>query len=145
MSIGFLMSNQNDAVIWRGPRKNGLIQQFLQEVNWGDLDFLIIDSTFLTTKLPLGRRTSISRSFSFWNVEKETELLWSLLLKKWLWLTSGKNSTFASRPRFPFWELFRIWVASCAPIVSARLNSSLRHLEVRRRCANSSNVGRRLI
>lgn len=35
MSIGFLMSNQNDAVIWRGPRKNGLIQQFLQEVNWG--------------------------------------------------------------------------------------------------------------
>ena len=44
MSIGFLMSNQNDAVIWRGPRKNGLIQQFLQEVNWGELDFLIIDS-----------------------------------------------------------------------------------------------------
>lgn len=46
MSIGFLMNNQNDAVIWRGPRKNGLIQQFLQEVNWGELDFLVIDSTF---------------------------------------------------------------------------------------------------
>ena len=44
MSIGFLLSNQNDAVIWRGPRKNGLIQQFLQEVNWGELDYLIIDS-----------------------------------------------------------------------------------------------------
>lgn len=44
MSIGFLMNNQNDAVIWRGPRKNGLIQQFLQEVNWGELDFLIIDT-----------------------------------------------------------------------------------------------------
>ena len=46
MSIAFLISNQNDAVIWRGPRKNGLIQQFLKEVNWGDLDFLIIDSNF---------------------------------------------------------------------------------------------------
>ena len=44
MSIGFLLNNQNDAVIWRGPRKNGLIQQFLQEVNWGELDYLIIDS-----------------------------------------------------------------------------------------------------
>ena len=53
MSIGFLMSNQNDAVIWRGPRKNGLIQQFLQEVNWGELDFLIIDSKNNSMKLLL--------------------------------------------------------------------------------------------
>jgi Mrp family chromosome partitioning ATPase len=30
MSIAFLINNQNDAVIWRGPRKNGLIQQFLK-------------------------------------------------------------------------------------------------------------------
>ena len=44
MSIGFLINNPNDAVIWRGPRKNGLIKQFLQEVNWGELDYLIIDS-----------------------------------------------------------------------------------------------------
>lgn len=44
MSIGFLLSNKNDAVIWRGPRKNGLIKQFLTDVVWDDLDFLIIDS-----------------------------------------------------------------------------------------------------
>ena len=44
MSIGFLLGNQNDAVIWRGPRKNGLIKQFLTEVNWGDLDYLVIDT-----------------------------------------------------------------------------------------------------
>ena len=56
MSIGFLMSNQNDAVIWRGPRKNGLIQQFLQEVNWGELDFLIIDSILLLIKLHQGHQ-----------------------------------------------------------------------------------------
>lgn len=44
MSIGFLLGNQNDAIIWRGPRKNGLIKQFLTEVSWGDLDYLIIDT-----------------------------------------------------------------------------------------------------
>ena len=54
MSIGFLINNQDDAVIWRGPRKNGPIQQFLKEVNWGDLDFLIIDSINLFNSAPPG-------------------------------------------------------------------------------------------
>lgn len=44
MSIGFLLPNPDDAVIWRGPRKNGLIKQFLKDVHWGPLDYLIIDS-----------------------------------------------------------------------------------------------------
>jgi len=43
MSIGFLLQNQNDAVIWRGPMKMSVIKQLLTEVNWGDLDYLIID------------------------------------------------------------------------------------------------------
>ena len=43
MSIGFLLQNQDDAVIWRGPMKMGVIKQLLTEVNWGDLDYLIID------------------------------------------------------------------------------------------------------
>ena len=44
MSIGFLMENKDDAVIWRGPRKNGLIRQFLTDVEWGTIDFLLIDT-----------------------------------------------------------------------------------------------------
>lgn len=32
------------AVIWRGPRKNGMIKQFLKDVDWGDVDYLIIDT-----------------------------------------------------------------------------------------------------
>ena len=44
MSIGFLLPQEDDAVIWRGPRKNGLIKQFLSDVDWGPLDFLIIDT-----------------------------------------------------------------------------------------------------
>ena len=44
MSIGFLLPSKDDAVIWRGPRKNGLIKQFLTDVIWEDLDYLIIDT-----------------------------------------------------------------------------------------------------
>lgn len=44
MSIGFLIDDKNEAIIWRGPRKNGLIRQFLTDVAWGDLDYLIIDT-----------------------------------------------------------------------------------------------------
>ena len=43
MSIGFFLKNENDALIYRGPMKMGIINQFLDEVSWGDLDFLIID------------------------------------------------------------------------------------------------------
>ena len=44
MSIGFMLPNPDDAIVWRGPRKNALIKQFLRDVDWGELDYLIIDS-----------------------------------------------------------------------------------------------------
>ncbi|KAK9221998.1 hypothetical protein WN944_010429 [Citrus x changshan-huyou] len=44
MSIGFMLPNPDEAVIWRGPRKNGLIKQFLKDVYWGDIDFLVVDA-----------------------------------------------------------------------------------------------------
>lgn len=44
ISIGFMLPDPDDAVIWRGPRKNGIIKQFLKDVDWGELDYLIIDS-----------------------------------------------------------------------------------------------------
>lgn len=44
MSIGFLLGSPDDAIIWRGPKKNGMIRQFLSEVDWTDLDFLILDT-----------------------------------------------------------------------------------------------------
>ncbi|MEM2990584.1 MAG: Mrp/NBP35 family ATP-binding protein [Halobacteria archaeon] len=43
VSIGFLLLNQDTPVIWRGPLKMGAIRQFLEEINWGKLDYLIID------------------------------------------------------------------------------------------------------
>lgn len=53
MSIGFLLRNQDDAVIWRGPMKIGVIKQFLADVVWDDLDYLIIDSPPGTGDEPL--------------------------------------------------------------------------------------------
>ncbi len=53
MSLGFLLRHQDDAVIWRGPLKMGVIKQFLKDVAWGSLDYLIIDSPPGTGDEPL--------------------------------------------------------------------------------------------
>ena len=53
MSIGFMLRNPDDAIIWRGPLKMGIIKQFLKDVNWGELDYLIIDSPPGTGDEPL--------------------------------------------------------------------------------------------
>jgi len=43
ISIALFLSDQDDAVIWRGPMKIAAIKQFLSDVNWGQLDYLLID------------------------------------------------------------------------------------------------------
>lgn len=53
MSIGFLLRSNDDAVIWRGPMKFNVIKQFLGDVDWGELDFLVIDSPPGTGDEPL--------------------------------------------------------------------------------------------
>lgn len=44
ISLGFLLQNRDDAVIWRGPKKNAMIKQFVADVSWGVLDYLLIDT-----------------------------------------------------------------------------------------------------
>jgi ATP-binding protein involved in chromosome partitioning len=53
ISIGLFLPSQDDAVIWRGPLKAGAIKQFLKDVAWGELDFLVIDSPPGTGDEPL--------------------------------------------------------------------------------------------
>jgi ATP-binding protein involved in chromosome partitioning len=53
MSMGFLLRSGEDAVIWRGPLKMSAIKQFLKDVAWGPLDYLIVDSPPGTGDEPL--------------------------------------------------------------------------------------------
>ena len=43
MSIAFFLQQTKDAVIWRGPMKHNMLKQFLGDVLWGDLEYLIVD------------------------------------------------------------------------------------------------------
>ena len=43
ISMAFLLPDTSTPIIWRGPMKMAAIQQFLAEVNWGSLDYLVVD------------------------------------------------------------------------------------------------------
>ncbi len=60
MSIAFLLGNPDDPIIWRGPMKMSMIKQFLKDVEWGDLDYLIIDFPPGTGDEPLSTAQLIS-------------------------------------------------------------------------------------
>ncbi|MFA7342614.1 MAG: Mrp/NBP35 family ATP-binding protein, partial [Candidatus Methanomethylophilaceae archaeon] len=43
MSMAFLLPDKDSPVVWRGPVKMGAIRQFIEDVKWGDLDYLVVD------------------------------------------------------------------------------------------------------
>ena len=53
ISIAFFLASNRDAVIWRGPMKYNAIRQFLKDVAWGPLDYLVVDSPPGTGDEPL--------------------------------------------------------------------------------------------
>lgn len=60
VSIESLTTSKDDAIIWRGPIKYSAIKQFIADVEWGELDFLIIDSPPGTGDEPLTVAQTIS-------------------------------------------------------------------------------------
>ncbi len=60
VSIESLMPGKDEAIIWRGPVKNSAIKQFIGDVEWGELDYLIIDSPPGTGDEPLTIAQNIS-------------------------------------------------------------------------------------
>ncbi|MBM7582718.1 Mrp family chromosome partitioning ATPase [Caldicoprobacter guelmensis] len=53
MSINLLLDKEDQPVIWRGPLISGVVKQFYEEVDWGDLDFLLVDLPPGTGDAPL--------------------------------------------------------------------------------------------
>ena len=43
MSINLILENEEEPVIWRGPLIAGTVKQFFEQVDWGDLDYLVVD------------------------------------------------------------------------------------------------------
>ena len=62
VSIGFFLANADDALIWRGPMVMRAVEQLLFDVQWGDLDFLVVDLPPGTgdAQLTLAQRVPIS-------------------------------------------------------------------------------------
>ena len=60
VSLESLIPNKDDAIIWRGPMKHNVIRQFIGDVEWGDLDYLVIDSPPGTGDEPLTVAQTIS-------------------------------------------------------------------------------------
>jgi len=58
MSIGFMVESER-AIIWRGPMVHGVVKQFLDQVEWGELDYLIVDLPPGTGDVPLTLSQSI--------------------------------------------------------------------------------------
>ncbi|KAF1730550.1 Cytosolic Fe-S cluster assembly factor CFD1 [Beauveria bassiana] len=44
MSLGFLLPQRGDAVVWRGPKKTAMIRQFFKDVLWPGVDYLLVDT-----------------------------------------------------------------------------------------------------
>jgi Mrp family chromosome partitioning ATPase/predicted Fe-Mo cluster-binding NifX family protein len=61
VSVGLLLDSASDAVIWRGPMKYSVIRQFLKDVAWGRLDYLVIDSPPGTGDEPLAVAQLVGR------------------------------------------------------------------------------------
>lgn len=60
ISMGMILQEPDAAVIWRGPMKISAIRQFISDITWGDLDYLIVDSPPGTGDEPLTVAQNIS-------------------------------------------------------------------------------------
>ncbi len=53
ISLEYMMTNRDEAIIWRGPLKVQAIRQFIADIKWGELDYLVIDAPPGTGDEPL--------------------------------------------------------------------------------------------
>ena len=110
MSIAFMLSHRDEAVVWRGPKKNAMVKQLLGDVRWGSLDILLIDT-------PLAHPTSRFPPSSI--CAALAHILPALCslphLRLCLWSTCARKSIFAKSSMCPSSGSWRTCPALCAP------------------------------
>jgi len=62
VSMGFLVDNESDALMWRGLMLNRAVQHFLEDVAWGDMDYLLIDMPPGTGDVQMGLARMLPRA-----------------------------------------------------------------------------------
>ena len=63
ISIEFFLERQDQAIVWRGPMLHKAIRQFLEDVEWGELDYLLIDLPPGTAKCRCARQLITHRAY----------------------------------------------------------------------------------
>ncbi len=59
VSLNLMLEHEDDPVVWRGPLLMGMIRRFWSEVNWGDIDYMLIDLPPGTGDIPLSVMQSV--------------------------------------------------------------------------------------
>lgn len=80
MSINLILENEEDPVIWRGPLIAGTVKQFFEQVDWDDLDYLVVDLPPGTGDVPLTVMQSLPLSGMI--VVSSPQELVALIVKK---------------------------------------------------------------
>ena len=62
VSMGFLVDKEESALMWRGLMLNRAVQHFLEDVRWGDLDYLLIDMPPGTGDVQMGLARMLPRT-----------------------------------------------------------------------------------
>ena len=97
LSLATLLQDRDDAVIWRGPMKTGVIQQFFEDFEWPELDYLIIDCPPGTGDEPLSVIQTIGSAVSgavIVTTPQDVALL-----------DARKSITFARKLNVPVWGI----------------------------------------
>lgn len=89
ISINFFLPNEDDPVVWRGPMLAGAVNQFWGEVDWGELDYLIVDLPPGTGDVPLTVMQSLPVSGII--VVSSPQDLAAMVVKKAIKMTKKMN------------------------------------------------------
>ena len=109
MSLGFLLED-GQAVLWRGPMVAGTVKQLLEDVLWGDLDYLLVDLPPGTGDAPMSLAQLVPSGSRFGN--HSTQCRRKHCRKVSTTLQEAQHRNFGSRRKHGFIRVCQLWKSS---------------------------------